>query len=77
MGFQNQAPFTTPGPMVNTWPRDALNGQMRGGSRPGLLKAFPEQTKGPIHLLANVRVVETTGETTFTEDFNRSPLGGF
>ena len=75
MGFQNQEPFTTPGPMTNAWPRDALQGQMRGGSRPGLVKAIPTQMASPIHLLANVRVIEDSGLQTFADQFNVSDFG--
>lgn len=73
LAFQQQPPYTY-ADGTNFWPNDQFTGRLRGGSRPGLVKAIPTGITGPIHLLANVRVVETTGETTYSQDFH-SPLG--
>jgi len=76
-GFQAQPPYTTPR-ALNVWPRDLLEGRMRGGSRPGLAKAFPAGVTGPVHLLANVRVIEGTAastQTQFLRDFNTPSFG--
>ena len=77
MAFQAQPPYFTPF-SLNTWPRDVLEGRMRGGRRPGLKKAFSSGVTGPCHLLANVRVIEQTGagssQQPFVESFG-APLG--
>ena len=68
VGYQQEAPyFYSDG--NNLFPRDVFEGRERLGSRPGLVKAFPAGVTGPCHLLANVRVVETTGETTYLQQF--------
>lgn len=53
--IQQQAPYTTPY-VLNVWPYDQLEGRSRGGSRPGLKKAYATDLSSPI----NVLVVCTT-----------------
>lgn len=66
-GFQFQPPYTTPDCM-NVRPFDTLDGRERGGSRPGLLKAFASTVveSYPVQLLAEVSKVGTTGAVTST-----------
>ena len=72
LAYQSQAPFTCADAM-NVWPRDPIEGRMRIGSRPGLVKAFPTGVTGPVHLLANVRTIEGTAagtQTHFLREFD-------
>lgn len=55
--FQDQPPFTTPA-AENVQPYDALEGRERGGSRPGLAKAFSTSLGGVPRLLTDVAFVE-------------------
>jgi hypothetical protein len=71
--YQSTPPYTST-KLVNTWPRDVFEGRLRGGSRPGLKKAFPGVLPLPVHLLANVRVIEATGITGFEDQFKRDPI---
>ncbi len=74
LAYQSQAPYSSVR-LRNSWPRDVFEGRMRGGSRPGLRKAFPSGVVGPVHLLANVRVVEDIKSTTLTDLFTGTSLG--
>jgi len=76
LAFQHQKPFSCADAM-NIWPRDAIAGRMRTGSRPGLVKIFPNSVTGPCHLIANVRVVENTGLVTYLDDFNGNLSGAW
>jgi len=73
LSYQQQPPFSTP-LAKNVWPHDVFENRDRCGSRPGLVKAFPSGVTGPVHLLANVRVIEgiaTTGtQTHFLREFD-------
>lgn len=74
LAYQSQAPYSSIR-LLNSWPRDVFEGRMRGGSRPGLRKAFPSDVAGPIHLLANVRIVEDIKLTTLADLFTGTSLG--
>lgn len=59
LALQYQAPYTTPDAM-NVRGDDSLTGRERGGSRPGLVKAYAEQISGasnPVRLVADVTYV--------------------
>ncbi len=65
-GYQTQPPFTTPD-ALNVRPEDTYEGRERGGSRPGLTKAFSEQIGAPsvVRLLAVCDVLNSvTGQIT-------------
>jgi len=57
-GYQSQPPYTTPD-CLNVRPSDVVKGRGRGGSRPGLEKAFSEQLGSgyPVNLLGNITVM--------------------
>lgn len=73
--YQSTPPYTSTR-LINSWPRDVFEGRLRGGSRPGLTKAFPGIFPSPVHLLANVRVVESTGLIGFEDEFGTDELRG-
>lgn len=71
-----QPPFTTPD-CLNVRPRCLIKGRERGGSRPGLVKAFPEDIGGEGRLLADLGgVVETASGSTqyWTDHFTGTAL---
>ncbi|MFA7279112.1 MAG: hypothetical protein WC100_03360 [Sterolibacterium sp.] len=75
-GFQRLPPFSTPDCM-NVRPIDTLEGRDRGGSRPGLGKAFYQQlgSGNPVRMLAGVTVVQTDSLQFWTDNFKGSSLG--
>lgn len=54
--FAKQRPFTTPA-ALNVRSDGAATGRERGGSRPGLVKAFDQRLDGPIRFMDTVNVV--------------------
>ena len=74
-GFQSTPPYTSPR-LVNVWNRDRIEDRLRGGSRPGLRKVFTDSVTAPVHLLANVRSVESDVNIPAEDRFDSSPLGG-
>ena len=61
--YRQQPPFTTPD-ALNVRPDGTIEGRERGGSRPGIGKAYAEQIGGdeyPIRMLNSVTVVSSTG----------------
>jgi len=69
--YRQQPPFTTPD-CRNVRPSATLEGRARGGQRPGLVKAYPEQVSGasnPIRMASSVTVVQPTGTTHWVENF--------
>ena len=77
LAYRYQPPFTTPD-CENVWPRDVLEDRRRGGTRPGLNKTFQQQlgSGNPIRLLAPVSIVDTTGFTFWSDQFEGEELGG-
>ncbi|MBE7558228.1 hypothetical protein HS125_04510 [bacterium] len=67
--FWLQPPFTTPDCM-NVWPYGAVPGRLRGGSRPGLAKAFAQRVGvgGPVRMLQCVSMVRRETLTTHVEN---------
>ncbi len=74
--YQRQSPYTTYA-SVNCRPTETLDRRERGGSRPGLGKAFYELlgSGAPVRLLNQVTYVQNDGLQYFTEDFAGSSLG--
>ena len=71
--YQSTPPYTSTR-LINSWPRDVFEGRLRGGSRPGLVKAFPGVLPSPVNLLANVRVIESTGLIGFEDGFGTDEI---
>lgn len=72
--IQKQPPFTT-ADCENVRPRDVFDGRERGGSRPGLARAFTTQlgSGANVNLLNTLRLTETTGwQALFSDDFSSS-----
>ena len=64
--YEQQAPYSTPS-ALNVWSDDRTEGRERGGSRPGLGKAFAQQISGtsnPIFLLETLLYVEDSERKT-------------
>ena len=57
---QRQAPYSTPN-CLNVRPRDVFEDRVRGGSRPGINKAYQEDLGGPFQLLGSVRPINRAG----------------
>jgi hypothetical protein len=59
--FQHQPPYTTPD-ATNVRPFDTIDFRLRGGSRPGLNKAFVLQLGGgaPVRFMTSINVVGTS-----------------
>lgn len=74
--IQSQPPYTTPD-CRNVRPRDVQQSRTRGGSRAGLLRAFPERvgSGGPVRLLAQVPVSKADGLTVLNDNFQGTALG--
>src|SRR3990167_5905571 len=68
--YQSQPPFTCID-SKNYWARDQLELRDRGGSRPGLNKAFAALlgSGSKIDLLAQVREITPSGGNYITDDF--------
>lgn len=74
--YRKQPPFTTPD-ALNVRPFENLEGRGRGGSRPGLDKAFYEElgSGNPIRMLSAVSYLDSTGLTYWTDKFLGLSLG--
>lgn len=72
---QRQAPYSTPD-CLNVRPRDVFEDRVRGGSRPGLTKAYQEDLGDPIQMLTSVRPVATAGGGLKAYDWGAVPAGG-
>lgn len=68
VAYRQQPPFTTPD-ALNVRPDDTFQGRERGGSRPGLGKAYYEELGGgnPVRLLDTVTVVKSDGFTSWQD----------
>lgn len=68
--YQRQEPYTTPN-ALNVRAKDTVDGRVRGGARPGLAKAFAQQTGGgnPVRLLNTVREITPTQGSFLTDEF--------
>ena len=64
--YRQRAPYSTPG-VLNVWPVDPLENRERGGSRPGLTKAYAEQlgSGNPVRMLRAISTINvSTGAVT-------------
>lgn len=62
-GYQRQLPYSTPD-CQNVRPYDTYEGRERGGSRPGLAKAYEDGLGNPIQCLASIIVVGADANTS-------------
>lgn len=69
-GYQSQPPYTTPD-ALNVRSDDSSENRNRGGTRPGLVKAFRTELPGPIRLLTKVGVLKHLWERTGSSSFGR------
>lgn len=71
--YQQQPPFTTPD-ALNVIPFGNDEHRMRGGSRPGLMRAYKDDgtLSGPIRALTNINFVADSGPTEFIDDFREA-----
>ncbi len=80
IAYQHQPPYHTLG-CQNVWPVDVFQNRARGGSRPGLEKAYAEQLgiagNREIRMMSRVRVARTDGSAFWAEDFNWPVYGGY
>lgn len=69
-GYRQQAPYTSPR-LLNVRPKGVLEKRARGGSRPGLGKAFYEElgSGNPIRLMEQVTVSDPTGFAYWLDTF--------
>jgi hypothetical protein len=74
-GFQDQPPYTTPD-CENVRPVGPLERRMRGGSRPGLVKAYPEDLTTPLRMLNSVNWLDLDASSVWTDHFIGPPGGG-
>lgn len=67
--FRQQRPYTSPD-CINVRPTETLEGRERGGSRPGLSKAYRTQLGGgsPIMMMNSVTAVRDDGFRTWIDD---------
>ena len=75
-GFQAQPPYSAPD-ALNVRPDDVFERRRRGGSRPGLLKAFSQElgSGSPVRLLNSVLTGQELPATeNFEEPFDTDPL---
>ena len=76
LGVQSQPPYTTPD-ACNVRPIDSLENRARGGSRPGLSRAYPTNLGGyPIQLMTDVTYVRDDGFKYWADDFSGETLSG-
>lgn len=75
-GYRNQPPYTTPD-ALNVRPFDTLAGRARGGSRPGLQKAYYEElgSGAAVRMLSSVSYVKGDGFTFWLDEFTEDTLG--
>ena len=68
--YENQPPYSTPD-CQNVRPFDTIEDRERGGSRPGLLKAYKEElgSGNKVNMLSTVSVTEDSGFRQFSENF--------
>lgn len=68
--YQSQPPFTTPN-ALNVRTTETQEQRIRGGSRPGLVKAFSQQlgSGNPIRLLAMLRSTNDEGSAAVSDNF--------
>jgi hypothetical protein len=74
--FQKQAPFTTQD-CLNVRPLDPFFERARGGSRPGLTKAFYTQlgSGNPVQLLRSVETISAGGLLQWSDNFSGGSFG--
>lgn len=78
-GYQRQRPYTTRR-CVNVFPHDPLTDELRGGSRPGLIRGYDEVTSpafsSPIRLLATCDIIDDTDQLHWIDHFRGEAMGG-
>lgn len=72
--FQSQAPYTTPD-CLNVRPIETIKGRERGGSRPGLVRAFQDALPDSVNLLSGVTYVETDAIQDWSDTFDGATMG--
>lgn len=74
--FQDQAPYTTPD-ALNVRPTDTILERERGGSRPGIDKAYSTLlgSGNPVRLLDDVTFISEDGFTEFIDTFEGTSFG--
>ena len=71
--FREQPPFSTPD-CLNVRPDGTIENRERGGSRPGLGKAFYESLGGPVRMMAELTHVEDGGVYHTLDNFDGESL---
>ena len=76
VAYQSQPPYATPF-AENVRPMDSLEGRARGGSRPGLSKAYPTELGGgnPVRMLSSLISVRDDGFRYWNDPFYGSVVG--
>ena len=76
LAFRSQPPYTTPN-CQNMRPDGTAEGRERGGSRPGVGKAYYEQlgSGAPVRMLNTVTSIQTDGSAQIADDFSGNSLG--
>lgn len=74
--YRAQRPYSTPD-ALNVRATDVFEGRERGGSRPGLGKAYYDQlgSGNPIRMLASLGVVKNDGLDFWSDEFQGTALG--
>jgi hypothetical protein len=76
LAYQRQPPYTTPR-CRNVRPRGVDTGRLRGGSRPGLVKAYTQQGAGPVRLLNSLSSYRADMSGSYVDTFSvDGELGG-
>lgn len=72
--YQKQPPYTTPD-ALNVRPDGRQEGRARGGSRPGLGKAYDNQlgSGNPVRMLADLMTIKTDGLHFWEDNFRGEP----
>ena len=74
-GYQTQPPYTTPD-VLNVRPRETLKGRERGGSRPGLVKAYNTilGSGNPVRMLGSIAYLNPDALTIASDQFEGAAL---
>lgn len=72
--YRNIPPYTTPD-AYNVRPKETIAGRARGGQRPGLTKAFPDDLGGYIQMLAQVDTADDDPAFEWSDSFDRDSTG--
>jgi hypothetical protein len=74
--YRQHPPFATPA-ALNVRPMEGIEGRARGGSRPGLGKAYFEDLGGPVNMLAEVATVSHSGLSEWSDGFSSGYSGAW